>query len=358
MTDPAIEPRLLLVPVSGPRGMGEFARAYAIGQAVRARWANVQLRFVVHRDAPYAASLGDLARLVPASPTLCTREVLEEIASFRPQVVYFDNSGRTEQLRAARACGARLIYVSSRGRQRYKAFRLRWMQALDEHWISYSERLAGGLGWSERLKLRLLGRPVVKFLDAVLAPADARGAEALLAAAGVSAETPLDVTIVPGGGSQYPDSRITPRMFAEWGEALAARGWNVLFVAGPSFDAPIATGERLRLVRQVEGGTLMALLARSRLVLVNGGDTLVQTLALKRPCVAVPIAGDQAQRIARAVALGAVVAPPLDEVEACCHAMLADEARLRAREVQVASVGFEDAMPDIVATIGRMLRLA
>ncbi len=358
MTDLALAPRLLLVPVSGPRGMGEFARALAIGRAVRARWPEVQLRFVVHRDAPYAATLGDLARRVPASPTLCTREVLEEIASFRPQVVYFDNSGRTTQLRAARAAGARIVYVSSRGRQRYKAFRLRWMQAIDEHWISYSARLAGGLRWSERLKLRLLGRPVVKFLDAVLAPADETGADTLLVAAGVSAETRLDVTIVPGGGSQYPDSRITPRMFAEWGESLAARGWNVLFVAGPSFDAPIATGERLRLVRQVEGGTLMALLARSRLVLVNGGDTLVQTLALNRPCVAVPIAGDQAQRIARAVALGAVLAPALTEVEACCHALLADDAALHAREAQVAAVGFQDAMPGIVATIGRMLELA
>jgi len=355
MPAPAIAPRLLLVPVSGPRGMGEFARAQAIGNAVRARWPEIQLRFVVHRDAPYAAMLGDLARRVPASPTLCTREVLEEIASFRPQVVYFDNSGRTAQLRAARAAGARLIYVSSRGRQRYKAFRLRWMQVLDEHWISYSARLAGGLGWSERLKLRLLGRPVVKFLDAVLAPADPAGADALLVAAGMPEGARVDVTIVPGGGSQYPDSDITPRMFAEWGESLAAKGWNVLFVAGPSFDAPIATGERLRMVRQVEAGTLMALLARSRLVLVNGGDTLVQTLALRRPCVAVPIAGDQAQRIARAVALGAVLAPRLTEVAACCHELLGDEARLRARGAQVAEVGFRDAMPGIVETIGRML---
>lgn len=349
---PPADPRLLLVPVSGPLGIGEFARSLAIGNAVKARWPQVELRFVIHREAPYAATLAHPARLVPASPTLCTREVVEEIRTFRPRVVYFDNSGRTQQLRAARAAGAQTVYVSSRGRQRYKAFRLRWMAALDEHWISYSELLAGGLGPVERLKLRLLGRPQVRFLDAVLAPADAVGA-----AAALGAGPPPDVVIVPGGGSQFPDARVTPAMFADWGRQLAALGWNVLLVAGPSFRAPAEPDARLRILRQVDGGVLMALLAQTRLVLVNGGDTLVQALALQLPCVAVPIALDQAERIRRCAALGAVVAPPTEAVAATCHELLSDEARLAAQRARVRELGFRDAMPGIVTTLGRMLGL-
>jgi hypothetical protein len=346
------EPRLLLVPVSGPLGIGEFARSLAIGNAVRARWPQVQLRFVIHRDAPYATTLAHPARLVPASPTLCTGEVVDEIATFRPQVVYFDNSGRTRQLRAARAAGAQVVYVSSRGRQRYKAFRLRWMAALDEHWISYSALLAGDLGWFERLKLRLLGRPHVRFLDAVLAPANVAGAAAVLGGG-----PPPDVVIVPGGGSQFPDARITPAMFAEWGRQLAALGWNVLLVAGPSYRSPVEPGDRLRVIRQVDGSVLMALLGQTRLVLVNGGDTLVQALALHLPCVAVPIALDQAERIRRCAALGAVVAPANEEVVTACHALLSDEVRLAAQRARVRDLGFHDAMPGIVETLGRMLGL-
>lgn len=349
---PAAEPRLLLIPVSGPLGIGEFARSLAIGNAVQARWPQVQLRFVIHKDAPYAASLAHPARLVPASPTLCTREVIEEIGTFRPQVVYFDNSGRTEQLRAARDAGAHLIYASSRGRQRYKAFRLRWMAALDEHWIAYSALLAGDLGWFERLKLRLLGRPRVRFLDAVLAPADAAGAAAILGGG-----PPPDVIIVPGGGSQFPDARITPAMFADWGRQLAERGWNVLLVAGPSYRAPVDPEGRLRVVRGVGGSVLMALLGQARLVLVNGGGTLVQSLALQLPCVAVPIALDQAERIRRCAEIGAVVAPSIDEVVTVCDELLSDEARLAAQRARVRELGFRDAMPEIVETIGRMLGL-
>ena len=68
------------------------------------------------------------------------RRVLE---NWRPQVVVFDNAGRTAQLRAAQRLGARIVFISARRRQRRKAFRLRWMRLLDEHWIAYPEFIAG-----------------------------------------------------------------------------------------------------------------------------------------------------------------------------------------------------------------------
>jgi hypothetical protein len=346
-------PRLLLVPVSGPRGMGEFARSLAVANAVRARWPQVEVRFMLDRAAPYAAAQGHPVRLLPASATRCTREVLEELASFQPGLVYFDNSGRTRQLQAARAAGAALIYVSSRGRQRRKAFRLRWMRALDEHWISYPAALTGELTAFERLKLAWLGRPVVRFLDAVVPAADSAALDAL--------DAPLprapDVVIVPGGGSQYPDAPITPAHFLGWGRELAAGGAQVVLVAGPSLELPAVAPDGLHCVRGLPGPALMALLARARLVLVNGGDTLVQALALRRPCVAVPIAGDQAARIGRAAAHGFILAPSPAGVVACCRELLGAPARSAALVAALEAAGLADATPVIVASIGRLLNL-
>ena len=56
--------------------------------------------------------------------------VADLIEEWRPDAVLFDNAGRTAQLLAARRCGARVVYISARRRQRYKAFRLRWMRAV------------------------------------------------------------------------------------------------------------------------------------------------------------------------------------------------------------------------------------
>lgn len=357
--------RILFVPVSGPNGMGEFARARSLADALRARWPHIETHFVLHREAPYARGFHHPVTLVPASPTLCTREVAAVIADFRPHVVVFDNAGRTGALRAARRIGARVVYVSSRGRQRYKAFRLHWMRLLDDHWISYPAIIAGGLGVFERLKLRLLGRPQLRFLDTVLAPAEDAAADGLLQDFG----TP-DLVIVPGGGSGFHDAAMTPAQFARWGEAIAAQGYRVVFVAGPAYAASAPTDPRFRLLRGVAGGALRALLARSRLVLVNGGDTLLQALALRKACIAVPIAGDQPARVARCVALGAVRAPTLTEEFRAggsaavalqdplireCLRLLADDAALWTLEARLGEIGFEDAMPALLLRLDDLI---
>lgn len=355
-------PRVLFVPVSGPSGMGEFARARSIADALCTRWPLIETRFMLHRDAPYAKGFHHPTTLIPASPTLCTDEVVRVIEEFRPQVVVFDNAGRTGALKAARRVGARVVYVSSRSRQRYKAFRSHWMRLLDDHWISYPALIAGELGRIERLKLRLLGRPEVRFLDTVLAPADAAAADALMGETpkGESPrvnESPLDLLVVPGGGSQFHDAAISPLDFARWAEQVAQAGFRVAFVAGPAFECGSDVMPSVRLLRGVRGGALRVLLERTRVVLVNGGDTLLQGLALGKACVSVPIAGDQAARIARCAALGALAAPTRGHEAEACLAVLREEAKRAALESQVRVVGLKDALPALIERLGTHLGL-
>ena len=179
--------RLLFIPVSGPRGMGEYARAIAIATAAQQRWPQVHIRFALSRTAAYAAETPFQATFLPSSPTFHSREVAALLREFKPTLVLFDNAGRTSQLRAAVAGGARTVFISSRPKQRRRAFRLRWMRLLDEHWIAYPQFIAGPLGALERLKLLALGRPLVRFLDTVLPLTDAALAQSVSARFGVRA---------------------------------------------------------------------------------------------------------------------------------------------------------------------------
>jgi len=72
---------------------------------------------------------------------------------------------------------------------------------------------------------------------------------------------------------------------------------------------------------------LIQLLRRARIVVSNGGDTLLQALACGSACVAVPIAHDQAARIARCRDLRLIKDAPL-VVASIVDAV----ARLRANE--------------------------
>jgi ADP-heptose:LPS heptosyltransferase len=308
-------PRLLFVPVSGPRGMGEYARAIAIATAVAQRWPHVEIRFALSRGAAYAAETPFQATFLPSSPTFHSREVAALLRDYKPTLVLFDNAGRTSQLRAAVAGGARTVFISSRPKQRRRAFRLRWMRLLDEHWIAYPQFIAGPLGVLERLKLLLLARPAVRFLDTVLPLVDLPLGESVLARFGLRAGE--YVLVVPGGGTGHPGALDAPQIVADAARRIARHSYPTILVGvsthAASERAPDAAG--LHLAPRLPVAMVAALIRGARLVIANGGDTMLQALACARPCVAVAIAGDQAHRIQQCVRQGLAVRARLDAAD-------------------------------------------
>ena len=76
-------PRILFLPVSGPHGMGEYARAVQIAQAVAARWPDAKIHFALSREAPYEIEPAFAYTLLPSSPTFHTPEVIALIEQMR-----------------------------------------------------------------------------------------------------------------------------------------------------------------------------------------------------------------------------------------------------------------------------------
>jgi hypothetical protein len=181
-----VAPRFLFIPVSGPGGAGEYYRSLAIASGLRRRWPDCSIRFLLNRDAPYASSSPYPVDLLDDSPTRATAVVNTCIDNEHPDVVIFDSSGRLAQYRAARTSGAAVVYVSSRPKTRWKGFKWRRLALFDQHWIAQPEFLGGALtGW-QRLKLRIVGRPHVLFLDALHEPMDPAGTHALQQQLGVT----------------------------------------------------------------------------------------------------------------------------------------------------------------------------
>ncbi len=337
--------KVLFVPVSAARGLGEYARAHTIARAVQRRWPDAQLHFVLSARAPYAAQCPYPATLLPGSATLHTPQVVALLQSFKPDIVIFDNAGRTAQIRAAHAGGARVVYISSRRRQRAKAFRLSWMRRLSEHWIAYPSFLAGELGWSERLKIRLLGRPRVRFVDTVL-PVAGDGAH------GPTLGLNDFILVVPGGGTAHPGARNAPQIVTAAAEGLAKLGLHTVLV-GVTDAGSAAALTRLPLLPQPQ---LVDLMRRARVVVSNGGDTLLQALASGCACVAVPIAHDQAARIALCRQRRLIQAAPLaaPAIVAAVAKLYADDAERLKLIAQGRSAGIQDAMPQILEWIAAL----
>jgi hypothetical protein len=338
--------------------MGEYARSLAIARAASRRWPDAGIRFLLSRQAVYAVDPPFPATLLPSSPTFHSAGVIEVLESWRPDVVIFDNAGRTAQLRAAQRMGARVVYISSRGRQRRRAFRWQWMQLIDEHWIAYPEFIAGSLRYLEKLKLKWAGRPCVRYLDVILSPPqEARGE--VLARAGCSAGT--FVLMVPGGGTGHPDADQVVGHFLAAGHALAARAVPTVYV-GPAVSgtvdaAPAAYWHPLGPLPQPE---LAELLRSARLIVANGGSTLLQAIACGKPCIAVPIAGDQFERTRRCVDAGVAVAAAPDSagILQAADQLLQNEPARAALAARAAQLRLADGVEVAMQALGRLLDTA
>jgi glycosyltransferase involved in cell wall biosynthesis len=361
----------LFVPVSGRFGMGEYARALAIANGVEARWPGAAIHFMLSREAPYAAECPYPATLLESSPTFHSAAVIGVLRNWQPDVVIFDNAGRTAQLRAARRSGARVVYVSARRRQRRKAFRLRWMALIDEHWIAYPEFIAGSLNVWERMKIRLMRRPRVRYLDVVLARTvgPSRPVPAAPAAPPTGAATESQsatagyVLVVPGGGTGHPVASDAPGRFLDAAREIAASGVDTVCVgiaAGaepPGVATPGVATPRLRIAGRLPQADLAAWMRGARLIIANGGSTLLQAIASGKPCIAVPVAGDQAQRIQRCVAAGVAVAAPLEAAAMARAAtlLLSDESRLDALSGRAIALGLADGVDVAVRALSSLL---
>jgi hypothetical protein len=305
--------------------MGEYARSLAIAQAAQRQWPGGEIHFALSRQAPYAATVPFAATLLDSSPTFHSAAMARLIESFKPTCVVFDNAGRTAQLRAARRQGARIVFISARSRQRRKAFRWRWMRLIDEHWIAYPEFIAGHLTWWERFKLKNLGRPTIRYLDVIMSrTVNEHGP--MPARLGLKPEGYL--LVVPGGGTGHPRAQDATQQFLAAANSLAQTE-TVLFI-GPSGKRPGNANEvnaRLRCIDSLPQAELAQLMGSSRLVITNGGSTLLQAIACGRACVAIPIAQDQAARIQHCVDAGVALSADLSAagITSAAQKLLRDE---------------------------------
>ncbi len=169
--------------------------------------------------------------------------------------------------------------------------------------------------------------------------------------------------MIPGGGTGHPGAQDAARQFLIAAGNLAAAGFATTFV-GPAQDA--GGGERagspslarLACVAALPQAELAALMRGARLVIANGGSTLLQAIACGAPCVAAPIAGDQRERIRGCAAAGVAVeaAAHAADLAAKARTLLEDEPARAALARRAAALELADGVDvalDALASLGR-----
>jgi hypothetical protein len=353
-------PRILFVPVSGPGGSGELMRCLIVARELRHASPDADIHFLVARNAVFREAVDFPIHDCDDSPTRSTPQVLEALRTLAPDVVVFDNAGRTEQLRAAKALGARLVFTSRSPRLRWKAFRVSWLRLLDEHWIVFPQFVTGGLSPLERLKLHLSPNYVVRHLDTLFTPSGADERQRFLAAHGLRAGG--YTAFVPGGrGEGRAATRGEPAdLFIEAAAEFARETGqtSVVLTGRVRPTRPADASDRLLLLPRVRPEDVQHLLAGAARVVSNGGTTLIHALAYGQEIVCAPLAADQARRIRRAARLGVVVpvVPVAGSIARATADLAADPVRGEVLRRRAVELGLVNGVNEAVTALQRLAR--
>ena len=353
-----LAPRYLFSPVSGPGGSGELMRCLIIARELARAEPAADIRFLVSRTAVFREAVEFPIIDCDASPTNSTPQVLAAIESFRPHVMVFDNSGRTSQLRAAKRAGARIVFSSRAPKLRWKAFRIKWMRLLDEHWIVFPTFVTGGRTWLERLKLKMFPDYTVRQFDTLFTPSDPRVRAEWLARHGLC---PGEfVVFAPGGRGEGHMVADPAELFIEAARLfVSATGCRAVVLTGRN-NAPTSETSNLHLLPRIGPDEVQHLLAGASMVVCNGGTTLIHTLAHGKPLVAVPLAGDQHRRIRRAVKLRIAVSAERKpaSIATAATALQGDRDRREAMARCIAQLGTVNGVDEAVGALRGLARRA
>ena len=210
------------------------------------------------------------------------------------------------------ALGARVIYISARRRQRSKAFRLA-LDAADRRALDRISGVHRGQAALPRTTQARAAAPPRRALSRchLFALRRRRGFAALLSH--VRLHSRRYVLVVPGGGTGHPGGARRAGSNFWRPRALLRRAGIVTVFVGPAQRKRVRVRSGRRAVQicgswaRCRNRTSLALMRGARLVVTNGGSTLLQAIACGAACVAVPIARDQVERIRRCVAAGVAV---------------------------------------------------
>ncbi|WP_269526195.1 hypothetical protein [Coraliomargarita parva] len=297
--------KVLFVPVTSSKGMGEFMRSYAVAEELLQRHPDWDLRFVLSKQAEYRTSCKLPFFDVSRSPTRLDDELYAVIDEFEPELVVFDNAGLLKHFRYAYLRGSLVSYISPFPHKRAKMLKLARLPYVAKHWVALPEFMAGEFSMIEKIKTRVYPRCRPEHVGVVYRSPRKSEQQALLNSIGV--EAGKFVLLSGGSGGHFAGARPVTEVLMDVARKLAAtRGSDCVIILGENYKGEVCGAPGVKVLRSLQNQDFISLMEAAECAVLCGGDTLLQALSLRKPVVAIPVAKDQYPRIRRLTSVGLV----------------------------------------------------
>jgi hypothetical protein len=306
-------PSFLFVPVTGGEGLGEFARCLTLAHAVLERWPGCRVRFVRDREAPEIGESRIEALEIEGSPTYNSSRINRWMEAEPPDVAIFDSTGRRTQLDAAGRLGAKRVLIASRPSRRRKVLLRRMLTRSEQIWLVEPDARRRRLDGWERLNSWLSGqRARIVFMETLFPPSVASRRESLLQSLELVGRR--YALFSPGGGGWLVGDRPASEVFIEAARSVAeGSDLEAVVITGPLYKGALRESPGVTVKRSVSPERLADLMHAAEILVLGGGSSVGQAIAMRKPVVAAALGGsDQGERVARYDEQGLLVQAPPD----------------------------------------------
>lgn len=301
-------PTILFVPVSSKEGVGEYMRSLVLAHEIKKRWPKATIHFILNQNAPYSDSCPYITHLSHSSATKSTPKLKSVIDEISPNLVIFDCSGRGKQFKYAKAAGAKVIFISQHKHKRAKGLKISRLLNTDLHWVVQPDYAISALTAIEKLKIKLFNRPRPKNIGPIFSKISKDIQLKMLKTLNLKKNEFF--LFNAGSGGHFIGNELAANIFYDAAKQFQTiTGTPCLMVFGSNYPDPIPKCEieNVTTIQALSNDEFIALLDAAKGRVISAGDTILQTIELKKPSVAAPVAKDQPIRLQACDQLGVVV---------------------------------------------------
>ncbi len=289
-------PRFLFIPVSSPEGIGEYMRSIIIANRVLTQWPDANIQFILSEQAPYTVNCPFPTLITPSSPTKHIKLVNKFIKEFNADIVIFDASGRKAQLRQAKKSGAKVVFISQHQKKRSRGLKLGRLSVTDCHWVVQPSFIMPDISRWEKAKLKWYNKPSPVCTGPIFTPVNKHQQQTLLAKLGI--ENTDFILFNAGSGGHMVEGHLAADIYAETAKSISEKNQvTCVMLYGSNYPHEVQSSGNVIAIKQLDNSDFINLIDAANAVVISGGDTLLQTIVLQKPCLTTPVSKDQPSRI-------------------------------------------------------------
>ncbi len=287
---------ILFIPVSSTSGIGEYTRSLIIANELINQFPFLNISFLLNKYAACSKICPFETHLCDGSATKDNGAVKRTLKHIKPALVIFDCAGRADHFKLAKELGAKVVFISQHEKKRRRGLGLRRLLNTDIHWVAQSKIAIKPINLLTKLKLNFFGKQEPKLIGSVFKLINKVKRERLLEDYQLNKGGYIVFNAGSGGhklGSDYASD-----IYFQSAQQIAEKcKLKCIMVFGNNYPKELPLSNSVTCVRSMHNEQFMALMLVAKVVVISGGDTLLQAVELNLDCVVSAVSKDQPDRI-------------------------------------------------------------